>query len=200
MLVKPNAMIHNKLIPFDRPLVGTVTPGRTGRLYTEAEFNAYGEASYRKGVDSTRALADQQMVELRSEMAQLSNGVLGQLTLVDKSILKQLHDALPSLALDIAKHLLAGYEPPVEIIERLCRDAVDQLYPERENLELVLCSRDSELLTQLNPDWLSRYPGLKMRIDASFSPGDCQVRSRFGLTDARQQSKLEALSRALAVA
>jgi flagellar assembly protein FliH len=193
-------MIHSKLIAFDRPLTGTITPGRAGRLYTEAEFNAHGEASYRRGVDSARALADQQMVDIRSEVAQLSSGVLQELSHVEAGLLVQLRDQLPALALDIAKHLLAGYEPPVETIDRLCRDALDQLFPERENLELILCPRDTELFNRHNPGWLERYPGLKIRADITLKPGDCQVRSRFGLTDARQQTKLDALAHALAVA
>jgi len=193
-------MVHSKLIPFDRPLTGTVTPGRTGRLYTEAEFNAHGEESYRRGVDSARSLADQQMVEIRAEVGHLSAEVLPQIAHVEEAVMKQLHHALPGLAIDIAKHLLAGYEPPVEIVERLCRDALDQLFPERENLELLLCQRDADLFHQLNPGWLERYPGLQVKADLTFKPGDCQVRSRFGLTDARQQTKLDALARALAVA
>jgi flagellar assembly protein FliH len=193
-------MVHSKLIPFDRPLTGTVTPGRAGRLYTESEYNAHGETSYRRGVDSARSLADQQMVDIRAEVAHLSSGVLPQISFLENGLLKQLHDALPALALDIAKHLLAGYEPPAEIVERLCRDALDQLFPERENLELVLCPRDAELFHRLNPGWLERYPGLQIKSDPTFTPGDCQVRSRFGLTDGRQQTKLDALSRAFAVA
>jgi flagellar assembly protein FliH len=193
-------MTHSKLIPFDRPLTGTVTAGRAGRLYTETEYSAHGEASYRRGVDAARALADQQMVEIRSEVAQLSSGVLEKLTALEPALAKQLRDALPALAVDIAKHLLAGYEPPAETIDRLCRDALEQLFPERENLELILCPRDADLLNQLDPGWLERYPGLKIRADLTLAPGDCQVRSRFGLTDARQQTKLEALARALAVA
>ena len=114
--------------------------------------------------------------------------------------MKQLRDALPALAVDIARHLFAGYEPPAEMIDRLCRDALDQLFPERENLELILCPRDAELFNQLNPGWLERYPGLRIRTDPTLTPGDCQVRSRFGLTDARQQTKLDALARAIAVA
>jgi len=193
-------MVHTKLIAFDRPLTGTVSPGRTGRLYTEAEFSAHGEASYHRGVDAARALADQQMVDIRAEVAQLSGGVLAQLTTLEPALLVQMREALPALAVDIARHLLAGYEPPAETIERLCRDALDQLFPERDNLELMLCPRDTELFNQLNPGWLDRYPGLKVRPDPTLSPGDCQIRSRFGLTDARQQTKLEALARALAVA
>jgi flagellar assembly protein FliH len=193
-------MAHAKLIPFDRPLTGTATAGRAGRLYTEAEFNAHGEASYRRGVDAARSLADQQMVEIRAEVAQLSTGVLEKLSALEPALAKQLRDALPALAVDIAKHLLAGYEPPAETIDRLCRDALEQLFPERENLELLLCPRDAELLNTLNPGWLERYPGLKVRTDLALAPGDCQVRSRFGLTDARQQTKLDALARALVVA
>lgn len=193
-------MVHTKLIPFDRPLLATVSAGRTGRLYTETEYNAQGEASYRSGVDAARALGDQQMVEIRAEVAHLSNGVLQQLSHVEAGLLSQLREQLPALALDIARHLLAGYEPPVETIDRLCRESLDQLFPERENLELLLCPRDVELFARFNPGWLERYPGLKIRAELTLAPGDCQVRSRFGLTDARQQTKLDALARALAVA
>lgn len=191
-------MTHSKLIPFDRPLTGTVTAGRAGRLYTETEYSAHGEASYRRGVDAARALADQQMVEIRSEVAQLSSGVLEKLTALEPALAKQLRDALPALAVDIAKHLLAGYEPPAETIDRLCRDALEQLFPERENLELILCPRDADLLNQLDPGWLERYPGLKIRADLTLAPGDCQVRSRFGLTDARLDAKLSAIHHELA--
>jgi len=191
-------MAHSKLIHFDRPLTGTATPGRTGRLYTEAEHSAQTAAAYRRGVDAARALADQQMVDIRAEVAQLSTGVLQKLSTIEPALLKQVRDALPALAVDIAKHLLAGYEPPVETVDRLCRDALEQLFPERENLELLLCPRDAELFNQLNPGWLERYPGLKVRADLTLAPGDCQVRSRFGLTDARQETKLAAMARALA--
>jgi flagellar assembly protein FliH len=193
-------MPYTKLVPFDRPLTGTTTQGRAGRLYTEAEYNAHGEASYRRGVDATRHLADQQMVDIRAEVSHLSSNVLPQVAQIEAGLIKQLHDTLPALALDIARHLLAGYEPPPEIVERLCRDALDQLFPERENLELILCPHDAELFNRLNPGWLERYPGIKIRGDLTFVAGDCQVRSRFGLTDARQQTKLDALTRALAVA
>jgi flagellar assembly protein FliH len=113
-------------------------------------------------------------------------------------MLVQLREALPGLALDIARRLLAGFEPPPEIIEKFCREALDQLFPEREGLELALCPRDAAKLNELNPDWLQRYPGLRIRTDNVLGPGDCLVRSRFGLTDGRRQTKLAALEHSLA--
>lgn len=186
-------MAFTKLIAFDRPLTGAALAGNAGRFYTEQELAARDEAAYRRGVDATRSLADQQMVELRADIAQLGEGVFSKLADLEPSLVGQLRDALPSLALEIAHRLLAGYEPPAEVVSKLCEEALAELFPERDNLELVVSARDAALLEKLNPDWLRRYPGLRLRPDAALNPGDCQVRSRFGLTDARLQVKLSAL-------
>jgi flagellar assembly protein FliH len=186
-----------KLVSFDRPLAGAVLPGLVGPTFTESQVAEKSQAAYRQGVDAARASADQQMVEFRADMANLSEGVLRQLEACGPAMLAQLRAALPGLALEIARRLLAGFEPPPEIIERFCREALDQLFPERDGLELALCPRDAEQLTRLSPDWLQRYPGLRVRTDASLSPGDCLVRSRFGLTDGRRGTKLAALEHSL---
>jgi len=185
-------MSFSKLVAFDRPLADAVLPGQS-RPCTQAELLEQAEAAYRRGVDAARAAADQQMVELRHDMEQLSDGVLRQLSTLEPALIAQLREALPPLAVEIGRRLLAGYEPPAEVVARLCAEALDHLYPERDGLELSLCARDAELLNALNPDWLKRYPNLRLRTDAALQPGDCQVRSRFGLTDARQETKLTAL-------
>jgi flagellar assembly protein FliH len=187
-------MPYAKLIAFDRPLAGAAIPGRAGsRLYTEAEVAAREQAAYRNGVDAARAAADQQMVEFRADMEHLGRDVLGKLGGIDQLLLAQLRDALPGLAVELARRLLAGYEPPPETVARLCHETLAQLFPERDGLELSLSPRDAELLKTLNPDWLQDYPGLRVRTDTSLAPGDCLVRSRFGLTDARLATKLAAL-------
>ena len=190
-------MAFAKLIAFDRPLIGALLPGSASRAYSEAEVATRTEEAYRKGVDVTREAVDQKMVEMRVDMEQLSIGVLDKLTTVEAATLQQLREALPALAIDIAKRLLAGYEPPPEMVAKLCHEALEQLFPEREGLELSLCPRDAALLEQVSPNWLARYPGLKVKVDANLAPGDCQVRSRFGLTDARQETKLAVLAHGL---
>lgn len=190
-------MAHSKLIAFDRPLAGAALRGQGGRLCTEVELAAQAQTAYRRGVDDARALADQQMVELRSELSELSDGVLGKVSALEASLVSQLRDALPGLAVEIARRLLAGFEPPPEVVARVCAEALEELFPERENLELVVSPRDAALLGDLRPDWAQRYPGLKIRPDPALRTGDCQVRSRFGLTDARLSTKLSALAHSL---
>jgi flagellar assembly protein FliH len=187
-------MPYAKLIAFDRPLAGVMLPGGRGRNCNEGELAELSETAYRRGVDATRAAADQQMVEFRHDMEQLSDGVLKKLSQLEPVLLNQIREALPGLAVEIGRRLLAGYEPPPEVVSRLCQESLEQLYPEREGLEISLSERDAALLSTLNPAWLKLYPELRIRTDAALAPGDCQIRSRFGLTDARQETKLAALN------
>ncbi len=190
-------MAFAELISFDRPLKAVATHDQRGRTYSEAELSVQTEQAYNSGVDAARAAADQQMVELRTEIEQLSDGVLRKLSDLETALLAQLRDALPGLAVEISRRLLAGYEPSADIVSNLCEEALAELFPERDNLELAVSPRDAALLEQLKPGWMERYPALRIRVDHGLGPGDCQVRSRFGLTDARLQTKLTAMSQSL---
>jgi flagellar assembly protein FliH len=190
-------MAETILIAFDRKLAGAVLPGQGERVCTESELSSRAQEAFRRGVDSARALADQQMVEFRADISQLSDGVLQKVGHIEKALLAQLNSALPALGVEIARRLLAGYEPPAEVVSRLCDEALAELYPERNELELVVSSRDAEILEELHPAWKARYPGLRISSEASLVPGDCQVRSRFGLIDGRMTTKLGALENSL---
>lgn len=185
-----------RLVTFDRPLAGAAIAGRA-RSIDERELAALRESAYRDGADAARAFADQQLVDLRHDVQRLQEGIFGRLAGVESAIVTQLREALPSLAIELARRLLAGYEPPVEAVRAHCDEVLETLYPERENLELLVCPRDAALLEKMNPSWSASYPGLRMVADVSLKPGDCQVRSRFGVTDARLSDKLENLRREL---
>src|SRR5580700_6789389 len=101
-------MAFARLLRFDRPLSGAVLPGQAGQTCTEAEPAAKTQEAYRRGIDAARAAADQQMVEFRADMEQLSDGVLKKLSTIEPALLAQVREALPGLALEIARRLLAG--------------------------------------------------------------------------------------------
>jgi flagellar assembly protein FliH len=184
---------QHRLISFDRPLAGAHIPGRAGRLYTEGEMAAARAEAYREGYDAAHAFSDRQLLEFRDEVQAMQHGLLNTLPGLEQSMLEQLRSSLPELAMDLARRLLSNFEPDAAHLEKLCIETLDHLFPERENLELIVAPRDAALLMKHMPNLEARYPGLKLRSDASLSPGDCQVRSRFGLTDARVSAKLEAL-------
>lgn len=185
---------QHHLVAFDRPLVAVRTADAP-RMHTEADLVAARAAGHQEGGDAARAFTDQQIVELRAEMQELQTGVFQRLAQAHEQLHAQARDALPELAVEIARRLLAGFVPPPDLVERICREALDQLYPEREGLELVVGPRDAAVLERLVPAWRAHFTDLRVTIDDTLVPGDCLVRSRFGVTDARASSKLDALSR-----
>ncbi len=188
---------HHKLVAFDSPLTGVSIPGQGARLYTEAELAAMRQKAWQEGSDAARSFASQQLVEFRAEVQALQEGLFQRLAATEAEMQTQLRESLPALAVELARRLLAGYEPTAEQVINLWEETLAQLYPERDDLELFLSPRDASLLDQTHPEWKTRHPGLKVSIDAALGPGDCQVRSRFGLTDARRQAKLDTLTREL---
>ncbi len=189
---------HSRQIAFDRPLLAAIGAGDTTPRYSEAELVEARTAGYRDGYDAAHAFFDVQIAEFRDEVHALQHGLLHSLPNLEAGMTQQLRAGLPMLALDIARRILAGFEPDAELLSKLCEEALEQLYPERENLELVVSPRDAGLLQKNMPDLESRYPNLRLRVDATMRPGDCQVRSRFGLTDARLDAKLSAIHHELA--
>jgi flagellar assembly protein FliH len=182
---------------FSQPLSGAVVRNSSARVYTQAEVDAIRVAAERKGAEAARDFADRQLVEFRAEVRQLQDGVLRRLANADEQIRPSLQAALPALALDLARHLMAGYEPAPEAVERLCAEALQAVCPEHENLELSVCPRDAAIMEKVAPGWTARFPGLRLRSDQALAPGECQVRSRFGLTDASHAARLAGLQQAL---
>lgn len=188
--------VLNQLVAFDRPLLAVRTAA-SPREYTAADLLAARTAGHQEGGDAARAFTNQQIVELRAEMQELQQGIFQGLVDAREELAEQVRAALPALAVEIGQRLLAGLVPPPELVERLCREALDQLYPERSGLELVVGPRDAAVLERLVPSWRGHFTDLKITVDDTLNPGDCLVRSRFGVTDARASSKLAALRQEL---
>ncbi len=192
-------MSLSKLVVFDRPLLGATAVGRARtRTVTEAELQDLREQARREGAEDARRFADAQMVEMRTEVQQLNESLFEALRQTEVRLSDQVRAALPGLAVEIGRRLLAGWEPPAEVVERICHEALDELFPETTGLELVVSARDAELLERLNPGWLAEFSSLKITTDTNLNSGDCLVRSRFGVVDARGNTRLRSLQDSLA--
>jgi flagellar assembly protein FliH len=184
---------QHHIIPFDRTLVAVQAASGAPRIHTAAELAAARALGQQEGGDAARAFSNQQLVELRAEFQTLQTGLMQRLAEAHDSLAAQVRQALPVLTLDLAQRLLAGFVPAPEFVERLCREALDQLYPERDGLELVVSTRDVAVLERLVPAWRTHFPNLRITSDDTLNSGECLVRSRFGVTDARAAAKLEGL-------
>ncbi|MCS6245096.1 MAG: flagellar biosynthesis protein [Opitutus sp.] len=188
---------QHHVLAFDRPLIAVQPAFGALREHTAGELIAARVAGYEAGQDAAHDFSNQQIVELRAEMQQLQEGILTRIGQAQDELTAQVRRALPELAVEIGQRLLAGFVPPPELVEKLCREALDQLYPERDGLELVVGPRDAAVLERLVPSWRAHFTNLRITIDDTLNPGDCLVRSRFGVTDARGESKIASLKQEL---
>ncbi|OAM88620.1 hypothetical protein AW736_16275 [Termitidicoccus mucosus] len=160
---------------------------------TAASLAAAREEGMAEGARRERARAQVEIDALAARVRALETGVFAKLASLNDDLLAQVRSALPPLALEVGQRLLGEFVPPAKVVKRVCEEVLEQLHPETEDLELVVGSRDAALLERVLPEWQTRYPGLKLAVDETLSPGDCMVRSRFGVVDGRRAAKLEAL-------
>jgi len=184
-------------ISFTGPFVLAAEAVESVRPFSAAELAAEFERGRREGALQADSGVDRRFVEFRSEVSAVQAGIFSRLGEAEKMIADQIRLVLPELAVDVAKRVLAGFTPPPEVVAQLCQEALVALFPEVQNLELVVGERDHEIIASLVPEWRVTYPGISVTIDPAFASGECQVRSRFGVIDARHNAKVEALRREL---
>ncbi len=185
-------------ISFTGPFVLAAEAVEPVRHYTKAELAAEYERGRCEGARHADTGVEHRFVAFRSEVSAVQNGIFARLGEAEKMIAQQMRVALPDLAVDVAKRVLAGFAPPPEVVEQLCQEAMRALFPEVQDLELVVGERDHAIIESLVPEWRTTYPGIKVTIDPVLMAGECLVRSRFGVIDARHGAKVESLRRELA--
>lgn len=184
---------HSLIIAFDRPLRAAQLTNNAAPVHTPAELAAARAEGFRAGEASAQSFSNQQLVELRSEVQHLQAGLFAKLAEAQEMLTAQVKAALPVLTIELGARLLGGFEPEPKLVEKMCREALDELYPERAGLELVVSPRDAAILRDITPGWATHFPNLTVTEDDTLAPGDCLVRSRFGVTDARARVKLDSL-------
>lgn len=183
----------NHILRFDRALADVVCAQARGPVYSAADVARIRDEAHEEGRQAQRAFTDSQVAELRAEVGALQRGLFSRLEQVETDLYQQLQHGIPDLVLDLAKRLLAGFEPTPDAVEGICQSALEELLPARDGLELVVSEADAGVLASLEESWESRWPGLRIRIDHSLKSGECLVHSRFGVVDGRNQTRLEAL-------
>ena len=118
---------QHHVLAFDRPLIAVQPAVGALREHTAGELIAARVAGYEAGQDAAHDFSNQQIVELRAEMQQLQEGILTRIGQAQDELTAQVRRALPELAVEIGQRLLAGFVPPPELVEKLCREALDQL-------------------------------------------------------------------------
>jgi len=163
------------------------------RMFTEAEHEHLRREAYHAGQEETARLMERQMLEQRTELVRLSTATLGALAAQHDALVRQIQEALPHLAIEATARVLASTTFDREAVLRIVEDLLAEIAPGPEQIEVQLAPHDLEALAQGEDRFREKHPAILFRANAELRPGDCQVRTRFGVIDGRLGTKLRAL-------
>lgn len=179
---------------------------RDVRLLTNApaqDWNAHvrerEETAYQNGRrDGERALS-QQLLQQRNEMVELQNGILDSLQRTLPQMIHEAESTLMNLALESAQKIVAGLPIEISLVEAVVREALQQVEDTAE-IVIQLHPEDLALLRKHESKLLNGLPEtgpLRFTGSTETTRGGCIVQTRFGMVDARRETKLEQLRKTL---
>lgn len=157
------------------------------------------QAAYQRGQqDGERALT-QQLLQHQGETGELQNGVLKSLARAIPQVVRETENALMQLAMDAAQKVVAGLPITAEMIEAVVSEAVRQVEGTAE-ITVQLHPEDFKLLRLHHSAVLTGLPEsgpLHFVGSSEVTRGGCLVQTRFGVIDARRETKMEQLRHTL---
>lgn len=188
-------------IRFDRPLLGV-------SLLTQAPVQCWQDhlreseaAAYERGHRDGQHAMSAQLLQQRNETVELQKGILDSLRRVVPQVVQEAETSLINLALEAAQKLVAGRPVDAEMIEAVVREALQQVEDTAEII-IQLHPDDLALLRKHNAPVLAGLPDtgpLRFNGSSDVTAGGCIVQTRFGLVDARRETKMEQLRQTLSV-
>lgn len=157
------------------------------------------QAAYERGrQDGERALSEQ-LIRQRGELQELQNGVFESLRQAVPTLIRDTESVLLELAMETAQKLVADIPISAEMVEAVIRQALSQI-EEAVEYDVLLHAEDIALLERVNSPALLPSGG-EQRVHLKASPeitrGGCIVQTRFGVVDARRETKIDILKKAM---
>jgi len=156
------------------------------------------QSAYRRGRQDGECALREELLRHQSQAQQLQSGVLQSLAHSVPQVVRETESALMQLALDSAEKIVAGIPVSPEIVEAVVKEAIGQIESTAE-ITVLLHPEDLALLPQPAEQVTGQAESGPLQFAASpeVSRGGCLVRTRFGVIDARRETKVKQLRQTL---
>ena len=160
-----------------------------------------------------------EILQLREEIAENQKNLLSSISEKVDATLNELDKRLPDLVTSIVERVLPEVNIDGDQVKSIVVSMIEEFSNGEEKLDVFLCKQDLDLLKALSntanevsdddtddgfasaiagifdglegdDSLIDGYPNVKFHQDDSLLPGDCQVKSRYGLLDGRISTKL----------
>ncbi len=175
---------------YDARLAGSTRAGSLDLLARETE-----QSGYERGREETERTLRAQLERQRAELNELQSGVLVSLRQSIAQVARECESTLVSLALEVARKLVAGMPISEAHVEATVRDALADI-ENKTGLRVQLHPEDLSLLERVESPLLRSGTGaeqIAFEVSSEVTRGGCIVQTNFGSIDARRETKFEVL-------
>lgn len=177
----------------------------------EEALRARDEAGYERGRHEAEEAHKKHLQEVRQQWQEEwetahRGEVIRILEGLNRSVQHQMSDAFKALekhavmlAAEAAIKLTSGIPLAADVVEAYVREALNLVEQDTE-VAIILNPQDLAMLEQHQSSLLNRAGGkpvIKFRADEKIGRGGCLVESKFGELDARRETKIEMLRKAV---
>lgn len=157
------------------------------------------QAAFENGRRAGETALSEQLLRQRNDTIELQRGILTSLQSTLPKVAHEAETALIELALEAAKKIIAGMPIDVAMVENTVREALRQAEDSAE-IVIQLHPDDLALLRQHQAEILNGLPDsgpMRFSHSSEVGRGGCIIQTRFGLIDARRETKIEQLRQSL---
>jgi len=161
--------------------------------YTEEQFDEAVHEAYRRGGDEVRAELEPKLQAAKAEMKSATQGALSQLVERHDESLTQMRTLLPRLIAEATARVVGSLPIDAEFVRSVANDLLADVAPGADAVEVQLCPADLSKVSGMDQELRHKFPSLRMVGNDELKPGDCLVKTRFGVMDGRLSSKLKSV-------
>jgi flagellar assembly protein FliH len=188
-------------IRFEQPLRGVCLLAGAPAQDWQQFLRDREQAAFENGRRAGESALSAQLLQQRNETVELQRGILAALQAALPKVAHEAESALIELALESARKIVAGMPVEVTMVESTVREALRQAEDTAEII-IQLHPDDLALLREHQAKILNGLPEsgpLRFTHSAEITRGGCIIQTRFGLIDARRETKIEQLRQSLNV-
>jgi flagellar assembly protein FliH len=184
---------------FSQPPKAVYLPGQMPVLtYSSEEMDRAVRDAYEKGAEETRHQLEAEHRKSKEQAETVLNGALSKVVDRHAEALGLMRSLVPRLVVEATSRVVAGIPVDAAFLHNVVNDLLNDVAPGAENVEVQLCPADLLKVQGFDLELRHKFPTLRLVENKDISPGDCLVKTRFGVLDGRMESKLKAVESLLA--
>jgi flagellar assembly protein FliH len=152
------------------------------------------EEARHEASDAVTQAYDEQIARLKTDVSAIVERILSGVVEKHGEALEQMRGLLPSLVQEAMTRVVSGIQWEENAIRGVVQDLLTEVAPGAENVEVQLCRADLARMEKFQPQMRQKFPTLQFSENDELAPGDCMVRTRFGVLDGRLGTKIRAVA------